>query len=73
MGEWDRPGHPVADSADMQMHAGGEHAPDTRQTHRIAESWDLANAIRDAAAKGRHVMVVRPYSLFFSSRVVLDG
>lgn len=41
------------------MHAAGEHPPDTRQAHRIAQSWQLANAVRGGAAKGRYVFVVR--------------
>ena len=44
--------------ASFQMHAAGEHPPDTRQAHRIAQSWELANAIRGGAAKGRYILCV---------------
>ena len=49
--------------ADSQMHASGEHPPDTRQAHRIAQSWQLANLIRSGAAKGRYIIAVGPAKL----------
>ncbi|EIW68860.1 inositol phosphorylsphingolipid-phospholipase C [Tremella mesenterica] len=63
--------HPVLGEIEVwntHMHAAGEHPPDTRQAHRIAESWQLANAIRGAAAKGRYVLCMgdlnsQPFSI----------
>jgi sphingomyelin phosphodiesterase 2 len=43
-----------------QMHAAGEHPPDTRQAHRITQSWQLANNIISGAAKGRYILAVCP-------------
>ena len=40
------------------MHAAGEGPPDTRQAHRIAQAWQLANEIRGGAAKGRYILAV---------------
>lgn len=42
------------------MHAAGEHPPDTRQAHRIAQAWQLSNEIRGGAAKGRYILAVSP-------------
>jgi hypothetical protein len=43
-----------------QMHAAGEHGPKTHQAHRMAQAWQLANAIRAAAERGRYVIAVGP-------------
>ncbi|KAJ9113848.1 hypothetical protein QFC19_000041 [Naganishia cerealis] len=38
------------------MHAAGEGGPQTQQAHRMAQAWQLANAIRAAAERGRYVI-----------------
>ncbi|ODO09201.1 hypothetical protein I350_02801 [Cryptococcus amylolentus CBS 6273] len=57
--------HPVLGEVEIwntHMHAAGEHGPDTRQAHRIAESWQLASAIRGGAAKGRYILVTGDFN-----------
>ncbi|ORX36491.1 Endonuclease/exonuclease/phosphatase [Kockovaella imperatae] len=57
--------HPVLGEVEIwntHMHAAGENPPDTRQAHRIAESWQLANAIRSSAAKGRYVLCMGDFN-----------
>ncbi|ORY29503.1 inositol phosphorylsphingolipid-phospholipase C [Naematelia encephala] len=63
--------HPLLGEVEIwntHMHAAGENPPDTRQAHRIAQSWQLANAIRGGAAKGRYILTTgdfnaQPYSI----------
>lgn len=53
--------HPLLGEIEIwntHMHAAGEHPPDTRQAHRIAQAWQLANEIRGGAAKGRYILAV---------------
>ncbi|WWD16616.1 hypothetical protein CI109_101044 [Kwoniella shandongensis] len=57
--------HPVLGEVEIwntHMHAAGEHPPDTRQAHRIAQSWQLANAIRSGAAKGRYILAMGDFN-----------
>ncbi|KIR72821.1 inositol phosphorylsphingolipid-phospholipase C [Cryptococcus deuterogattii CA1014] len=57
--------HPILGEVEIwntHMHAAGEHPPDTRQAHRIAQSWQLANAVRGGAAKGRYVFVMGDFN-----------
>ncbi len=42
-----------------QMHAAGEGGPETTRAHRIAQAWQLANAVRAAAERGRYIIAVR--------------
>jgi sphingomyelin phosphodiesterase 2 len=44
------------------MHAAGEGGPQTQQAHRMAQAWQLANAIRAAAERGRYVIAVSDIS-----------
>ncbi|WVQ94507.1 hypothetical protein IAU59_001586 [Kwoniella sp. CBS 9459] len=57
--------HPILGEVEIwntHMHAAGEHPPDTRQAHRIAQSWQLANAIRGGAAKGRYILAMGDFN-----------
>ncbi|WVQ78751.1 hypothetical protein IAT38_000838 [Cryptococcus sp. DSM 104549] len=57
--------HPVLGEVEVwntHMHAAGEHPPDTRQAHRIAQAWQLANAIRGGAAKGRYILAMGDFN-----------
>ncbi|WVQ73712.1 hypothetical protein IAR50_003292 [Cryptococcus sp. DSM 104548] len=57
--------HPILGEVEIwntHMHAAGEHGPDTRQAHRIAQSWELASAIRGGAAKGRYIFVMGDFN-----------
>ena len=58
------PHPPIKDHELMyaQMHAAGDSPPDTRQAHRIAQSWQLSNLIRSGAAKGRYIICVSLHS-----------
>ncbi|WWC97082.1 hypothetical protein V866_003959 [Kwoniella sp. B9012] len=57
--------HPILGEVEIwntHMHAAGEHPPDTRQAHRIAQSWQLANAIKNGAAKGRYILAMGDFN-----------
>ncbi|WVW80018.1 hypothetical protein I302_101991 [Kwoniella bestiolae CBS 10118] len=57
--------HPILGEIEIwntHMHAAGEHPPDTRQAHRIAQSWQLANAIKNGAAKGRYILAMGDFN-----------
>ncbi|WWC68740.1 uncharacterized protein I206_102674 [Kwoniella pini CBS 10737] len=57
--------HPLLGEIEIwntHMHAAGEHPPDTRQAHRIAQSWQLANAIKNGAAKGRYILAMGDFN-----------
>ncbi|KAI9632529.1 inositol phosphorylsphingolipid-phospholipase C [Dioszegia hungarica] len=57
--------HPILGELEIwttHMHAGGDQAPDTRQAHRIGEAWQLSNAVRDGAARGRYVMAMGDFN-----------
>ncbi|TXT10948.1 hypothetical protein VHUM_01699 [Vanrija humicola] len=50
------------------MHAAGEGGPETRQTHRVTQAWQLATEVRGSAARGHWVFVMgdfnsQPFSL----------
>ncbi|KAJ9116878.1 hypothetical protein QFC22_004535 [Naganishia vaughanmartiniae] len=44
------------------MHAAGEHGPKSHQAHRMAQAWQLANAIRAAAERGRYVIATGDFN-----------
>ncbi|KAI5452785.1 phospholipase C type enzyme [Naganishia albida] len=44
------------------MHAAGEGGPQTQQAHRMAQAWQLANAIRAAAERGRYVIATGDFN-----------
>ncbi|KAK4687628.1 sphingomyelin phosphodiesterase 2, partial [Tremellales sp. Uapishka_1] len=44
------------------MHAAGEGGPETDQAHRMTQSWQLANAIRSGAAKGRYIICMGDFN-----------
>ncbi|WRT65579.1 uncharacterized protein IL334_002524 [Kwoniella shivajii] len=57
--------HPILGEIEIwntHMHAAGEHAPDTRQAHRISQSWQLANNIKSGAAKGRYILAMGDFN-----------
>ncbi|WVN85784.1 uncharacterized protein L203_100935 [Cryptococcus depauperatus CBS 7841] len=57
--------HPVMGEVEIwntHMDFAEERPPDTRQAHRITQSWQLANAIRGGAAKGRYILVMGDFN-----------
>ncbi|OCF74859.1 inositol phosphorylsphingolipid-phospholipase C [Kwoniella mangroviensis CBS 8886] len=54
--------HPILGEVEIWNTHAREHPPDTRQAHRIAQSWQFANAIKNGAAKGRYILAMGDFN-----------